>query len=295
MSDTPNSGVQTLRSDAVTPIAGTSDPSPLPSLNAVLWLAWFSFREMSRRKRLLGLALINLLPVLVVLAIRIWAPEGADTAQLQLSSLTFNVIIPFLIPIAAMAVGIPAIGEQVNDGTIVFTWTRPIRRRAIFLGRLLAAQVVATTVMSGSLILCFIIMISNGLDVISWDFLKLYLLTFMIIAIGCFTYSALYATMGTLFRKPVLPALLYTFGWEGLVTNIPARVQELSLRFHLQNLIERPPEAPEDLTGVLSALLTQMVPRETVPAFQSVAVLVGVMLATTLLGVWILRHKEITN
>ncbi len=292
MSDSPNS----VAMPAATNARSTStEPTPLPSLMAVLWLAWFSFREMSRRKRLLGLAMINLLPVLVVLAIRIWAPEGSGTAQLQLSSLTFNVIIPFLIPIAAMAVGIPAIGEQVDDGTIVFTWTRPIKRRAIFLGRLLSAQVVATTVMSGSLILCFIIMISNGMDVITWDFLKLYLFTFLIIALGCFVYSALFATMGTFFRKPVLPALLYTFGWEQLVSGIPARVQELSLRFHLQNLIEHPADVADDLTGMLGALLTQMVKRDPVPVLQSVAVLVGVTLVATALGIWILRNKEITN
>jgi len=295
MSDASNSGALGLGAGVTNPAASLSDPAPLSSAKAVMWLAWFSFREMARRRRLLGLALINLLPVLVVLAIRIWAPEGSGTAQLQLSSLTFSVIIPFLIPIAAMAVGIPAIGEQVDDGTIVFTWTRPIKRRAIFLGRLLAAQVVATTVMSGSLILCFIIMVSNGLDVITWDFLKLYLMTFMIIALGCFTYSAIFATMGSFFKKPVLPALLFTFGWEGLVTNIPARVQELSLRFHLQNLIEQPAESTESLTGILEAFLTQMVQRETVPAFQSVAVLIGVMLAATVVGVWILRDKEITN
>ncbi len=295
MSDATGNSARTFPVDPVNPITHESDPSALPSLNAVLWLAWFSFREMSRRKRLFSLAMINLLPVLVVLAIRIWFADGGLTAQMQLTSLSYNVFIPFLIPIAAMAVGIPAIGEQIDDGTIVFTWTRPIRRRAIFLGRLLAAQVVATTVMSGSLILCFIIMVSQGMGVITWEFLKLYILTFMIIAVGVFTYSAIFATMGTVFRKPVLPALLFAFGWENLVTDIPARVQELSLRFHLQNLIDRPQTLPDDLPGILGALLAQVIQRDPVPKPQSVVVLLGVMLAATVLGIWVLRHKEITN
>ncbi len=295
MSDTLSNGAQALPVEPVSKAVPTGDPTPLPSLSAVLWLAWFSFREMSRRRRLFSLAMINLLPVLVVLAIRIWFADGGLTAQMQLSSLTYEVFIPFLIPIAAMAVGIPAIGEQVDDGTIVFTWTRPIRRRAIFLGRLLAAQVVATTVMSGSLILCFIIMVSQGMGVIDWEFLKLYLLTFMIIAIGVFTYSAVFATLGTVFKKPVLPALLFAFGWENLVSGIPARVQELSLRFHLQNLIDRPQAVPDDLPGVLQALLSQVVQRDPVPKPQSLLVLVGVMLVATVLGIWVLRHKEIAN
>jgi len=273
--------------------AVTGEPAAQPSLGAILWIAWFSVREMARRKRLISLALINLLPVLVVAAIRIWFPGEGVTAQIQLAGLSHDVFIHFLIPIAAMAIGIPAIGEQVEDGTIVFMWTRPIKRRAIYLGRLLAAQIVSTLLMSGSLALCFLIMVSEGASVITFDFLKLYVTTFLIIGLGAFTYSAVFAAMGTFFKKPVLPAILLAFGWEGLVTNIPARVQELSLRFHLQNLIERPTAAPDDLPGILGAILTTALNREPVPRIQSVVVLLTVMVVATVVGTWLLRHKEI--
>ena len=271
----------------------TGEPAPQPSLGAILWIAWFSVREMVRRRRLLALALINLLPVLVVAAIRIWFPGQGITAHMQLAGLSHDTFIPFLIPIAAMAMGIPAIGEQIEDGTIVFMWTRPIKRRAIYLGRLLAAQVVSTLVMSGALALCFMIMVSEGTGVITFEFLKLYVTTFLIIGVGAFTYSAVFAAMGTFFKKPVLPAILLAFGWENLVTNIPARVQELSLRFHLQNLIERPPAAPDDLPGILGALLSTAFNREPVPKIQSVVVLLAVMVIATAVGAWLLRHKEI--
>jgi len=279
---------------ALNPVsASAGEPKAQPSLGAILWIAWFSVREMARRKRLISLALINMLPVLVVLAIRIWFPGEGITAQMQLSGLSHDAFIPFLIPIAAMAVGIPAIGEQVEDGTIVFMWTRPIKRRAIYLGRLFAAQIVSTVLMSASLALCFMIMVSEGASIITLDFLKLYVTTFMIIGLGAFTYSAVFAAMGTFFKKPVLPAILLAFGWENLVTNIPARVQELSLRFHLQNLIDRPAAAPEDLPGILGALLSTAFNREPVPRIQSVLVLLVVMLIATLVGAWLLRHKEI--
>jgi ABC-2 type transport system permease protein len=273
--------------------AVSGEPAAQPSLGAILWIAWFSVREMARRKRLISLALINLLPVLVVAAIRIWFPGEGITAQMQLAGLSHDTFIPFLIPIAAMAMGIPAIGEQIEDGTIVFMWTRPIKRRAIYLGRLFAAQIVSTLLMSGSLALCFMIMVSEGASIITFEFLKLYVTTFMIIGLGAFTYSAVFAAMGTFFKKPVLPAILLAFGWENLVTNIPARVQELSLRFHLQNLIDRPPAAPDDLPGILGALLSTAFNREPVPRIQSVVVLLAVMVVATLVGAWLLRHKEI--
>ncbi len=275
--------------------SGVHDAHAEGSLKAAAWLAWFSLREMARRRRLVALVLMNLVPVLVVAAIRIWFPGSGITPHMVLSALTHEVFMPFLIPVVAMSVGVPAIGEQVEDGTIVFTWTRPVRRRAIYLGRLLAAQVVSALVLSLSLVLCFLIMASEGPQVLTWDFLKLYLQSFAIVGLGAFAYAALFAALGTHFRKPVVPAIVFWFGWENLVSNIPARVQELSLRFHLQNLVTRPESAPADLPGLLSALLSTAFQREPVPRLQSVAVLVAVTLATTLLGIWLLRRKEIAR
>ena len=267
--------------------------TPLPNLTAMLWIAWFSLREMSRRKRIISLGAINLLPVIVVVIIRVWFPDQGVTAHMQLSALTHEVFIGFLIPVVAIAVGVSAIGEQVEEGTIVYLWTRPVRRRAIYMGRLVAAQTVATLLLSASLILCFLVMLSNGLGVISWDFLVLYFRTFLIIALGAFSYAALFAAMGTFLKKPVVPAILFTFVWESLVSEVPARVQELSLRFHLQNLVARPEAPVEDLPGVLGALLATALQRDPVPKLQSVAVLLVVMVAAMGVGIWRLRLKEI--
>ena len=130
-----------------TPTPAAGEPRALPSLPAVSWIAWFSMREMARRRRLISLGLLNLLPVLAVLAVRLFFRDEPVTPHQQLAALTHDVIIPFLIPVMGMAVGASAIGEQVEEGTIVYLWTRPVRRRAIYLGRLLAAQTVAAVLL----------------------------------------------------------------------------------------------------------------------------------------------------
>ena len=77
------------------------------------------------------------------------------------------------------------------------------------------------------------------------------------------------------------------------MAGIPARVQELSLQFHLQNLVSRPEVVPGDIPGVLATLLNQARPRDPVPSWQSVLVLVVVAALTTVLGMQLLQHKEI--
>jgi hypothetical protein len=285
MSQTNPSGVSAVGAPSQT-------VAPLSTITSMLWIALYSLREMSRRRRLISLGAINLLPVLGVLVIRLWYPDQGGTAQLQLTMLTHEIFVPFLIPIVAIFVGVSAIGEQVEDGTIVYPWTRPVRRRSIYLGRLVAAQAVSSLLLAGSLVLCFMIMISNGLDLITWDFLKLYFVTFLVIFLGVFSYVAVFAAIGTLLKKPILPALMFAFFWEGL-SKIPARVQELTLRFHLTNLLPKTEAPADDLPGLLEALLTSAIQRSPVPAAQSVAVLVVVMAGATLCGIWLLRQKEI--
>jgi hypothetical protein len=157
---------------------------------------------------------------------------------------------------------------------------------------MVAAQLVASLLLAGSLVLCFLIMVSNGPDVVTWDFLKLYFVTFLVIFLGVFAYVAVFSALGTWLKKPILPALLFAFIWEG-VSEIPARVQELTLRFHLNNLLPQTEAPPEDLPGMLEAILTATIQRSPVPGYQSVAVLIAVMLVTTGLGIWLLRQKEI--
>ena len=50
---------------------------------------------------------------------------------------------------------------------------------------------------------------------------------------------------------------------------------------------------PNDLPGMLAAILNQAIHREPVPAWQSVLVLVIVSALAMVLGVWLLKSREI--
>ena len=270
-------------------------PAPLPSVPVIFWIGWFSFREMVRRRRLISLALLSLLPVLLLLAIRLWYDGEAITPYLIFATLSYDTYIPFLVPVVAMAVGASAIGEPVEDGTIIYYWSRPVRRGAIYLGRLLAAQMVAATVLVASLALCFVILTFGESGVVNWTFIRLYLTACAVIVIGVCVYTAVFACVGTVVRKPLLPAILFAFGWEPMVSSVPQRIQEYTLRFHLRNLIESPEQPAQTVSGFLGNLIRIAFDRPPVPAWQSVLVLVGVLLVTTLLGMWLLGRKEIVQ
>ncbi len=267
-------------------------PAAMPSLPAIAIIAFYAVREMARRRRLVSLSLLMLVPVALLLAARLWLPVALAPESL-LAMLVGNLLIPFLIPVVAMAVGTSAIGEPIEDGTLVYYWTRPIRRSALYLGRLLAAQAVAGGLLVLALATCFVMLMLGGFGAVTLAFIKLYLMAAVVVLLGAAVYTAIFACVGTWLKRPLLVAILFVFGWETLVSGIPQRIQEWTIRFHLRNLIDWPDLPAQDLRGVIEDLLNRALARQPMPAWQSGVVLIIVVMVATFLGVVLLRRREL--
>ncbi len=275
-----------------TPVDSRPIPQPVPSLPAALIIAGYAFREMARRRRLVSLGLLMLVPVLLLLAVRLWYP-GEVSPEILLAVLLGDVLIPFLIPVIAMAVGASAIGEPVEDGTLVYYWTRPLRRHALYIGRMGAAQLVAAGLVIMSLAICFATLAFGGFGPVTWPFVKLYLAAGVVALLGTAVYTSLFACLGTGLKRPLLASLLFVFGWEPLVAGIPQRIQEWTIRFHLRNLVTWPDTQTTDLRGIIEELLTRAMARPAVPDWRSVVVLLAVMVVATVIGILLLGRREL--
>jgi hypothetical protein len=273
-------------------VAAPAVPTALPDLVAITVVAAAAWRELARRRRLLSLGALLALPVLLLFAIRAFYP-GEAPADLLLSLLAQFVYIPFLLPITAMALGAPAISEPIAEGTLVYYWTRPLNRRALYLGRILAAALVGCAMILLSQTAVFMTLVAGGFGDPSLALLRMHVELTVVALLGALAYTAVFGCFGAGFKKPLVPALLLAFGWESMVVGIPQRIQEWSLRFHLRNLVTWPETRPTDLRGFLSDLLNQVLVRPEVPAWHSVLVLVAVILVTTLAGIVLLRRRQL--
>ncbi len=275
------------------PAGAAARARPLPLLPAALWIGWFSCREMVRRRRLLAVGAVMLVPVALAAAWRLLDREGAVSATLLLSNLGGVVYVPFLTALVSLAFGLSAIGEEVEEGTILYYWTRPIGRGAIYLGRLAAAQVVASGLLVASLALCFVVIVSGNFAALSGRFVKLYLATAGVIVLGAFVYTAIFAALGTWLKRPMPIALLFAFGWETMTGNIPARIQEMTVVFHLRNLIRNTETGTQGVPNLLLELMRRLRDEPPPAQWQSALSLVIAMAVFGLLGAWLLRRKEI--
>lgn len=273
-------------------IAAPSE-SPLGLLRSAFWIGIFSFREMIRRRRVVMVGLVLLLPVLLTAAWRILDTDGIVSARLLLANLSGMVYVHFMIVVVSLAFGLSALGEPIDEGSIVYYWTRPLTRFSIYLGRLWAAQTISALLLVLSLAACFLVMVVGDLGVIDMKFLRIYLETCLVIVFGALVYTAIFAALGTALRKPMLLAILYAFGWESISGNAPLRLQLMTVVFHLRNLIHNPAAGSENMPNLLQELKRALLNETPPPSWQSLAALLAVVAVSVAAGVWFLRRKEL--
>ena len=84
--------------------------------------------------------------------------------------------------------------------------------------------------------------------------------------LGALAYGGLFLAVGTWLRKPLLPCLLFAFGWENLLGNIPGQTRLLSIVHYMRVMLSRgaedavshlPMAVPEE--GELSAVAAAIV------------------------------------
>ncbi|MBU1676215.1 ABC transporter permease [bacterium] len=271
--------------------AGTD--RPLSIWISAFWIAFFSFREMLRRRRILSVGLLMLLPVVLVIAWRLLDKNGIIGPDLLLANLSGMVYVHFMVAVVSLAFGLSAIGESADEGTIIYYWTRPLLREAIYIGRLFAAQTVSAVLVSGSLVVCFMVMTVGNTGIVSWDFLKLYAGACVVIVCGACVYTAVFACVGTWLKKPLLPAILFAFGWESIGGNAPLRLQEMTVVFHLRNLLHNAAPDSQSMPNLLQGLKMMFLNEVPPASWQSLLVLALVILASIVLGCWLLRRKEL--
>ena len=102
-----------------------------------------------------------------------------------------------------------------------------------------------------------------------------------VMALALVAYGAFFALLGVLLKRPVIPGLLFLFGWE-LLANLPGYLPRFTLTAWLRSLIHHRP-AQEGLAGLFQQVL---------PAGQALAVLVGVSAVFLAAAAWIFSTRE---
>jgi ABC-2 type transport system permease protein len=295
--------------------AGRAIASPL---RAWFYLVGFSFRQMTRLKQMVGIA-IGLLLLTCLATALITAQFGWDGAEKQavlktqlslellagsavgpvvdnpvfmepihkeskpltiLSRwLVFFVFLGFLLPLWSLSFASSALGADRENRSLIWLMTRPIPRSGIYLAKFFAVLPWCLALNLGGFAL---ICLSGGHT--GREALPLY---WPAVLAGSIAFAAVFHLIAALFSRPAIVGMVYAFFFETILSElpVPGTVKRLSINYYTRCLM-------------YSAARGENVPVESdslfVPVSDRVAwmVLIGVTIVITAIGMWLFSRSE---
>ena len=260
-----------------------SRPLPFPAgARAVLDL---SLEGMVWSRRTLLMGLLVGLPVLVAVLYRV-APLLWPDARLLAAADLYAVVVAVywvrnVLPLAALFFATALVADEVEGRTLTYLLTRPLTRPSILAGKFAAYLATTLALALPAVVLTFFVLLSaRGWASVGPEVGDLFR-DLGVAALTLVAYGAFFALLGVVLKRPVIPGLLFLYGWE-LLANLPGYLPRFTLTAWLRSLIHHRP-AEEGLAGLFQQVL---------PAGQSLAVLLSVSIVFLAAAAWIFSSRE---
>ena len=257
-----------------------------------------SIGEMLWSRRTIFMLLVVAAPVVIAcmlrIAVALGAPifegsRGGGSEMRMTGPAIFGLMIwvfylRFTVPVLGVFYGTSLIADEVEDKTITYLFTRPIRRGAVLFGKYLAYLGCTIFVVLPSVVLVYLLVVPlrGSLGGSFIDLLK----DLSLLALGLAVYGALFAFVGAKFKRPLLVGLIFIFGWEQAALAFPGYLKKFTVAYYLQGLV--PHAMPNDST--LS--LIQGIFRESPTLAGSLFWLAAILVGFVALAAWIVERRE---
>jgi ABC-2 type transport system permease protein len=277
-------------------MSDTTAPSrPIPAAPGFIAAAFrifdLSLGEMLWSRRTIFMLLVVGAPVAIALLLRLLVSLGAPilentrmTGPAIFGLMIWVFYLRFTVPVLGVFYGTSLMADEVEDKTITYLFTRPIRRGAVLFGKYLAYLGCTVLVVLPSVVLVylFIVPMQGSLGASFIDLLK----DLALLALGLAVYGSLFAFIGAKFKRPLLIGLVFIFGWEQAALAFPGYLKKFTIAYYTQALV--PHAMPNDNT--LS--LIQGIFRENPPLATSLFWLAAIWLTFLVCAAWVVERRE---
>lgn len=241
----------------------------------------FALRDLLQVRRLLVwlivIALIGVLAAYLPSVARNLTPEDA---YVQLA----GGLVYKLMALAAAIFTASIVSQEVEQKTIVYLLTRPIPRVVTLLARTLAAALV--TLLIGLLGLVVVNLSCYGAAAATN---AIFYRDVVALSVGAFAYTVLFLLVTLLINRSMPVCLLFAFGWENVIPNMPGDTVYVSVYGHLMALAQHP--STGESGGPLAAL-SGAFGTNTIPTSTAWVILIGIVAIATGVSAFVFSNFE---
>ncbi|MFJ1748963.1 ABC transporter permease [Streptomyces sp. NPDC088116] len=190
-------------------------------------VARLTYRALLGRRRAAILFVLPALLILIAVAVRVL--DGADD-QIAADVLG-GFALATMVPLIGVIAGTGAIGPEIDDGSIVYLLSKPVKRPTIVFTKLIVAIAVTMAFSAIPTFVAGYILNGNGQQIaIAYTVAAL---------VASIAYSALFLLLGTVSRHAVVIGLVYALVWETLFGSLVSGARTLSVQQWALALAER--------------------------------------------------------
>ena len=232
-----------------------------------------TLRGLVDRRRFWLMVLLAAVPVLIALIDRFFG-EGVGGEEI------FDpLIVSTVLPLIALVFGTAALGSELEDGTIVFLLTKPIRRvRVTFAKGVTATALVMALVVPATVLTGVIIDADRG----SAD--QATLAYALAVAFGAAAYAIAFLALSAFTSRALAAGLAYILLWEGVLAGLFEGTKTFSIR-----------QATLGLAAQLQEAIGGVTPVGGSGSGSALVVLVAVILGALALATWRLSRFQLSG
>lgn len=190
-----------------------------------------------------------------------------------------------VLALASAVFGMQVLSAELEQKTVVYLLTRSISRPVLLAGRSFASF----TAVAGASLLSWM---AIGLGVLGPRAFQTsgFWMDAVVILMGVLAYGTLFVFLSLLLNKAMIYCLIFAFGWEAFVPNMPGDLYYLSIYPYLKAIAnhEAISVTKKGLMDVLSGQVTGL----GVPVGASWIVLTGIIVGFGALGMWWFSRYE---
>lgn len=179
-----------------------------------------TLRSILDGRKALAMVVLALVPVAAAI---VFAAAGELDPRIFWARLLQRIVIPTVTAFVAVVLGAGALGDEREDGTILYLAATPLPRRTLVMTKILAAWTVSMALLGPAVVIAGVISLGDRLEAsqILWPLLG--------VAFSALCYCAAAAWLSMVTRRPVVVGALYILLWEGSIATFAASADRFSI------------------------------------------------------------------
>lgn len=192
-----------------------------------------TLRQFAGGKAIRVVTLFSLVPVLFTVIYLI--NTGDQTGRMWIDDLFRNIIVPTILPLATVILATNALGNEIEDRTMVYLVLKPVRRSRIVLEKYIAVVQSTWLALIVGMVISWI-MASQGNAIDDLDVLAAAVLALLI---GVLTYAAIFMALSLIISRALIAGIIYVLIWESLLARLIPNARLFSVQHYVQSIYSR--------------------------------------------------------